>query len=437
MSLRRRLPVLLVCLIVAGGSVGCGGVKPPNVLLIVLDTTRADRCSVNGYAAPTTPEIERIAKSGVIYLNAWSPSGWTAPAHASLFTGLRPENHGLHRGNRHYLLPESNTLAARFKRAGYRTAAFSNNDTVCPENGFSQGFDVFRALYVDEKRPYPFAPATHREALEWAVADSDRPFFLFINDMEPHFRYEPPKVFAERFVPAAVEPQTVARARDIPAESLFLHNAGVEKQSPEMLRALSALYDGEIALLDHEVGRLIDDLEKAGLLLNTVVVITSDHGENFGEHGFVDHLFGANRALRHVPLVIRYPPRFEAGTRVEDTVRLEDIAPTLLEVCGLPVPPALDGESLLGNLPGRISRGLVDAPNQLLDRWQTAIPAPKGLEPLRANIRAVYDGRFHFLVYSDGREELFDVFSDPGETLNLAGTRADVTDRLRKVLPPW
>jgi arylsulfatase A-like enzyme len=255
--------------------------------------------------------------------------------------------------------------------------------------------------------------------------------------MEPHFRYEPPEEFRDGFVPPGVRPEELESALGMSAVALFEHNARLRSFSPSTLKLLSGLYDGEIAALDHEVGALIESLARAGRLGNTVVVITSDHGESFGEHGFVDHMFGAHRTLRHVPLVVRYPPRFAPGDRVKDVVRLEDIAPTLFEVCGLRTPPGLDGKSLLADLPGRFSRGLVDAPHGLLDRWQREYPGPLDVRPLRADVRAVFDGRFHLLSFSDGGMELYDVIANPSESQDIAASRRDVVDRLRKLLPPW
>ncbi len=395
--------------------------RSPNVLLLVMDATRGDRCSVNGYPRPTTPCLEKIAAEGVLYRNAWSPGNWTGPTHATLFTGLRPDNHGLYRGNRLTLNEASVTLAERFRGAGYRTACLSNNNTLSAEFGLIQGFDLVVPLFRARERAYPWAEVTHRAALEWALEVEKRGerFFLVINDMEPHFPYTPPAEFAARFRSSATPPEAMARARALSYASIFGHNAGVEALSPDVLAAIGDLYDAEIACLDASIGRLVDGFRTAGILDETVIVITSDHGENLGDHGLVDHMFSLHRSIRHVPLVVRYPGRFAPGLVIDDPVRLEDIAPTLLEISGLDVPSDLDGRSLLSRLPGRVALAVAGAPGLFLDRMVKENPGRFDDAPLRADIRARFDGRHHTIRYSDGRTERYDVVTDPGERVDL------------------
>jgi len=223
----------------------CHSEPPPNVVLLVMDTTRGDRCSINGYERRTTPELARIAAEGTLYRNAWSPAGWTGPAHASMFTGLRPEHHGFLRANRSYLAPESSTLAERFRSAGYGTGCFTNNTTLSPEFGLTQGFDEVVPLYSDKERPYPWAPETHRRALDWAVevAVSGRPFFLVVNDMEPHFPYTPPEADALRFLPPRLSATRLGVAMRMTFDDHFRHNVGVRRIPAPRLSILSDLYD--------------------------------------------------------------------------------------------------------------------------------------------------------------------------------------------------
>lgn len=431
-----RLPTAALLASLAVPCTACSAEPPPNVVLIVMDTTRADRCSVNGYGRPTTPQLEALAAEGVVYENAWSPAGWTGPAHASLFTGLRPERHGFHRANRHYILPGEVTLAESLQAAGYRTAAFTNNITVCAENGLDQGFDTFTVLHDEPGRHYPWATGTHAQALDWVRSggDADRPFFLFVNDMEPHLRYTPPPLDQARFVPSDTSPESLRLARASAAAEAFAHNARALPIPAEGLRLLSDLYDAEIACLDREIGRLIDGLREAGLLERTVVIVTSDHGENLGEHGLTDHMFSIHRTIRHVPLVVRYPDRFEPGTRVTDVVRLEDLHPTLLEICGLPTPGDIDGVSLLDSLPGRVSPALVDAPDSLIERRLRESGDAFDPQPLRRRFRGVFDGRHHYIRDDQGGEQLFDVVSDPAEADDLAASGSPDLERMRRLL---
>jgi arylsulfatase A-like enzyme len=430
---------LLLALVCAS----CGAREAPahpevrNVVFVVMDTTRGDRCSVNGYGRKTTPRLEEIAREGTVFRNAWSPAGWTGPAHASMFTGLRPESHGFLRGTRLYLREDSVTLAERFQESGYKTACFSNNNTVAPEFGLAQGFDLHVPLYSVRERDYPWAPRTHQVALDWAVKarQSGAPFFLFINDMEPHYPYRPPAEAARRFLTDGTTREAEERIRELPFDGLCWHNFGVTPLGPLDLRAMSDLYDAEIACLDAAVGSLVDGLRETGLLDETVLVVVGDHGENLGDHGLVDHLFSLHRSIRHVPLVIRAPSRLPAGTAVDDVVRLEDLHPTLLELCGLPVPRDLDGASLLSDLPGRVARAALGCPDLFIDGKKQECSVPFDATAFRADLRAVYDGRHHYIRYTDGREELYDVTADPEEARNLAPAGGEILVRMRRLLP--
>jgi arylsulfatase A-like enzyme len=436
-----RIAAVLACVFaiaVLVGGPGCGEPPdPPNIVLVVMDTTRADRCSLNGYDRPTTPRLVELARESTVYLDAWAPSSWTAPSHASLFTGLRPEHHGFLRGNRQYLLLESVTLAERLRDAGYRTGCFTNNNALSKTFGLVQGFQHVAPLYEDGSRPYPWAPATHRRAMEWALTQhhDGKPFFLFINDMEPHFPYTPPAETALRFYRRGTDPMTIEWGKGFTMAHMLRHNLGIQTLASERIDHISDLYDAEIRELDRAFGILLDGLRDEGILDETVFIVTSDHGENLGDHGLMDHVFSLHRSLRHVPLLVRYPPRFAAGERRSEVVRLEDVPPTILELVDLPVPEGLDGASLLGDLGGRVSRARLGPPREYLAR----LAEEEGLRfdptPLLLDLWAVYDGRHHLIVYSDGREELYDVELDPGETRNLAAERTELRERLREMLP--
>lgn len=438
---RRVIPFAVVILLAACGSgdPGTPAAGLPNVVLIVMDTTRADRCSVNGYDRPTTPALEALAREGVAYRNAFGPAGWTGPAHASLFTGLVPARHGYLRGVKSFLGEEATTLAERLAALGYRTAAFSNNETVGPEFGLAQGFEHFVPLYEDAERPYPWAPATHLAAVEWAAARhaAGEPFFLFVNDMEAHFPYSPPAKIADRFLPPGALPGALAAARATTIDELFAHNSGARPLPADRLALLSDLYDAEIATLDREIGRLVETFRREGMLDETVFVVTADHGENLGEHGRVDHMFSLHRTIRHVPLVIRYPPAFPAGAVVDELVRLEDVLPTLLDVLGRPPEPGLDGRSLRHDLPGRISTGEMGVMDHFVRRMERDFPLPFDSRPLLLSWQSVTDGRLELLRTSDGVEELYDLAADPQERRDLAGAadRAEELARMRALLP--
>ncbi len=394
----------------------------PNVILIVMDTASGERCSLNGYSRKTTPHLEEIAREGLNFTNTWSPSGWTGPAHASMFTGLRPEHHGFHYGNRLFLRKQDITLAERLLEVGYRTACFTNNAYITAEYGLKQGFEHHVSLFEEEDLTYPTATLTHEMALDWVrkVSGAGDRFFLFINHMEPHFEYTPPQEFAEEFAGDRWNGEERAAADRLNEYDLFKHNIGQVEVPPGIRDLLSDLYDGEIACLDREIGGFVSDIEAQGLLENTLLVITSDHGENLGRHGLLDHKASLHRTLLYVPLVIRLPGGVRGGEVLNEVVRLEDLFPTILEVCGLSAPKGIDGESLLGDLGARKARATCGFPEKYLDSMEKRLGGRYGFERVMVNITSEFDGRFHRIEYSDGRRLVFDVLNDPLEIHPLA-----------------
>ncbi len=186
------------------------------------------------------------------------------------------------------------------------------------------------------------------------------------------------------------------------------------------LELISGLYDAEIASLDREIGHLVNALREDGILNDTLLIIVGDHGENLGDHGFVAHMFSLHRAIRHVPLVIRFPGGQRAGEVTDEVVSLVDIFPTVLQVCGLPLPAGIDGQPLIEGFTGRAASALMDPPMQLLERFKREGHWNASLAPLETQITAVFDGRRHRIQYSDGRELLFDIIEDPEEQSPLS-----------------
>jgi arylsulfatase A-like enzyme len=261
-----------------------------------------------------------------------------------------------------------------------------------------------------------------------------RPFFLFVNDMEPHLPYAPPPEFASKFVQPGVPVDELAAARAFNFPWSVGYCLGRTVVPPRKLAILSDLYDGEIATLDAEIGRLLDGLKSAGILDRTIVVICADHGENLGEHHRMGHLLSMHRNTLHVPLLVRWPGRFDGGRAVDDVVRLEDVAPTVLELCGQPVPAGLDGRTLTRDLGGRVALGLFGEQSRAIPEMERAFPGAD-LSIFRQSIRSSYDGRLHFTVDSTGHEELYDVVADPAETKDLAPAGGPDVERMRALLP--
>ena len=430
-----RRPILVVLLL---SLVSCADEDPPvpeaprpHLLILVLDTTRADRCSLNGYRRSTTPRLEDLARDSVVFRQAWAPCSWTGPSHATLFTGLLPTGHGYLLGNRHYLDEGAVTIAEILRDAGYRTACFSSNAMVSPDFGLIQGFDLFMPFFG--RRPIHASRAVemHDAAAAWAerIHGSGERFFLFINDIEPHLPYRPPADVESRFVAAGSDRSTIAELREFQHPLQVGYSLGQVELPPEKLAMLGDLYDAEIAGLDAAVGRLVDRLRASGILDETLVIVVGDHGESLGEHNLIGHQIGLFRNLLHVPLLIRLPGRFDGGCTVRDLVRLEDILPTCLEIGGRPVPDGLDGRSLTRDLAGRVAFA-AHGPDlgiaELEKKWPEA-----DTSGAVSSLRSVFDGRYHLIYGEESGPQLFDLEEDPQETRNLATDLPGVVARLR------
>ena len=308
----------------------------PNVLLVVLDTLRADRLGCYGYDRPTSPRIDAIAREGILYERAWSAAPWTLPSHASLLSSLHAVEHGVFDAS--VRLPEeAETIAEVLFNAGYDTAAFTEAGYVRPELGLAQGFRRFRCALaeVDE---------TLDGAADWIEA-RERPYFAFVHTYKVHTPYDPEGAARELLVRPYDGPLPEnARVDDVPAA----HKS--HDYTSEDARYLSDLYDAEIRELDEAFGAFMDRLRASGALDNTLVVITSDHGEEFAEHGQFNHSNSLYEEQLRVPLILIPPsslPVPNQGTRSPRAAMSVDVAPTIAQVADAPVPRSWSGRSLL------------------------------------------------------------------------------------------
>jgi arylsulfatase A-like enzyme len=464
------LPSLLAGRPVREGQAKVGdGPTRPNVVLIVLDTVRADHLSVYGYSRPTTPGLERLASEGVLFEQALAPAPWTLPSHATLFTGLYPAQH--HAGRLHPRLDTHlTTLPEIFHEQGYQTVGFSNNTWVSRATNFHLGFDDFedfRGIWrvwrsvsrlTAVQIYHVFKPGqlhgdrsggagvTNQAIRRWFNAhhDPDRPFFLFINYLDAHFPYHAPDPYWRKFV----EPAHLA-------EATKLLDAKVQDEAdftPPPINwdatrwgALADLYDGEIVYLDAMLTELFDDLRQRGLWENTLVVVTSDHGEHLGEHNLFLHRFSVYEPTLRVPLIMRLPGRLPAGKRVSDWVGLHDVFPTILKLVNVP-PPAevhaeLPGRSLVGSPvavpPGRALLGDYEVPDNLLPRYRRKATVTDE-HYFHRGLRSLHEGKWKLIAGTDGRNELYDLEQDPQEkndlVTQLPEQAAAMESRLKAVL---
>jgi arylsulfatase A-like enzyme len=319
---------------------GRGADEPPSLILVSLDTVRADHLSLYGYERATTPRLERLGAESLVFTRALSSSTWTLPSTATLLTGLLPSQHGaVHVTKR---LPDDVvTVAERLRDAGYRTAALTDGGFVGFPFGLPQGFERYDVTPGEAWQPRAKdAARTFGEAADWVRRNRHRPFFLFLHTYEAHQPY----LYREGFAAPFLAPED----RGNPDLSLSVDPNHPERARPQLARMV-ALYDGEIARADHYLGGFLDALEAAGLAGEVAVVVTSDHGEEFLEHGDLEHAFGKvyDPNVR-VPLVVSLPAGREpaGGRRLDVPVSGIDVAPTLLDLAGLPHDD-LPGRSLL------------------------------------------------------------------------------------------
>ena len=333
---------------------GCFDAQPvgrPNVIVVCIDSLRADRLAPYGGADTNTRTFDAIAAEGVVFENAFSVASWTKPSVASLLTGLYPSQHGLiaGHGTRADLLPDATTtLAETLHEAGYRTAAFVDNIHLQrAQSALDQGFEV----YAEEL-------GSAREIINgfaaWVAREEPRPFFAYLHVLDPHWPYTPLPPPAGRALAAGV---ALRRSQwDLTGSRWpLLRNAVNEhglRLTREEIAAVTALYDGEIYDVDAALASLLELLRARGLLARTLLVVTADHGEGLLDHGRLDHGYGPYDELLRIPLLLRFPDGAEAGRRVSQPVQIVDVAPTIVEYAGIRM-PALGGRSLLAAVAGR------------------------------------------------------------------------------------
>ncbi len=359
-----------------------------NLVIVTLDTTRADRIGAYGSREVETPTIDRLASEGVLFEQAVSVAPLTLPAHSSIFTGKFPPEHGVRDNGGFFLGPDQVTLAEILKRRGYRTGGFVAAYVLAGKWGINQGFDTYfddfdlsgiRAVSLAAiQRP---ANEVLDKAIPWIEQSNGPPFFAWIHLYDPHAPYRPPEPFATKY-----------------------------KGHP---------YNGEISFADSQIARLVSTLQARGLYDRTVIVVMGDHGESLGDHGESAHGFFVYNSVTHVPLVIRTPFSSLGHRRVADPVRSVDILPTTLDLLGAPAVTGISGASIVPLMTG--------AKNELgLDAYSEA------MYPLHhygwSDLHALRSGRYK--VIDAPRPELYDVDRDPAETTNLFAERQALGDRM-------
>jgi len=422
---------------------------PRNVLLVSIDTLRADRLGCYGYARAdgerTSPRLDAFARDCLLFANARTVAPFTLPSHATLFTGLAPRVHQVTRQGRRLTRGLHPLLAEEFAAAGFATGAFTGGAFVSYEHGFHHGFDRYSILDPFLTREDPFrdtfprprdrawndgAYARHdRDAIgRWIDAQAGRPFFLFVHTYVAH-NYHPPAAIERRFAGDDASAR-LGRARDLKPFDRDAAAAGAPV-APAIARTASDVYDAGVAAADEEVGELLEALRARGLLDRTVVAIVSDHGEELGDHGGLLHGRTLYEELLRVPLLLRVPG--VAPAVVDSPVDLCDVAPTLREAAGLPPEARCDGRSLLA----RLRHDSFDE-SFLAEVSSPGLSRRRALLAGRVKLIEAPATRFEEAEYRAWRPpelELFDLAADPHERENLVRLAAPGEDGRPSVLP--
>ncbi|MFQ5745775.1 MAG: sulfatase-like hydrolase/transferase [Gemmatimonadota bacterium] len=421
----------------------------PSLLFIILDTVRARSLSLYGAAEATTPDLERLARRGTTFDMAIAPAPWTLPSHASMFTGRHARE--LSADWRTPLDDAEPTLAEILAARGYRTAGFvANTGYAGWESGLQRGFAHFedypitigqvasssplgrwltrngvlrRLVRTDENVARKGARQVGEEFLDWLPREDGRPFFAFLNYFDAHGPYMPPEPFRSEFAGP-----DGPRGGMSPLHRWNGHPDG-PPPPPDVIEKERRAYAGAIAYLDSELGRLFERLDEEGHLDHTLVVIASDHGEEFGEHGVFDHGNSLYLPGLRVPLLLVFPGRVPEGARVRTPVSLTDLPATILSLLDPSDTPRLPGRVLLPAAPGGLAASDGGAPpagtnGAVLSEVSYAPRLPAWFPVSGGDMVSLVSGRFHYIRDGRGREELYDLGSDIEETHDISMTPA-------------
>ncbi len=394
--------------------------RQPDVLMVMVDTLRADHLGCYGYARPTSPNIDKVAEGGVLFEHAYASAPWTPPSIASLFSSLLPDAHHVQQYSGAYGTPgaelqgdrmasEIETLAESFARAGYQTAAFVANPWVTRREGYDQGFEIFRGAAASSD-DVPPAAAINKAVLSFLDnrRDAQRPLFLYVHYMDVHGPYNAPDAFREPFVNEVKRsPRTAGMS-----SSQRMRPGGLVNIEPRTERKdeawvdqpayWAALYDAGIASFDDQLGVLLAQLRRRGLLDTAILAVLADHGEQLGDHGGWDHGDSLYDHQLHVPLILSWPGHLARGQSRDTIVSLIDVGPTLLELCGLEEIRTHQGRSFAA-----LARTAATDP----DRFAVA----EGVK-MADYIKAIYMGRHKMIVDTRARQvNVFDMRGDPRE----------------------
>ena len=416
-----------------------------NIVLITIDTLRADHLSCYGYERETSPHIDKIAGRGYIFKNVLAPSSWTSPSMVSLFTSVYPINHGVVHGfveekkivNQEIFSDELITLAEILRSQGFTTFGIASNLHLCEEFGFARGFDYFKCL------PFYPAPAVNKTVSSWEteIREAEK-FFLWLHYFDPHHHYSPRKPWINDYTSEALTREL--RLYGKTKQELF-SLIPMFYQKPEILSNLVALYDSEINFVDSYVGEII---KKYDFDEDTLLIITSDHGEEFLDHGMLDHGQNLHGETVTVPLIVKLPQQ-KRGKIINQQISLLDIMPTILTMLEIPLSEQILGEPLLSangqvrKLPDRMLFSELQKGNRnmqaiLSGEWKYIHNRLGTIEKLYYWVKSVITEDWKNLFsYQDPVEGLYNRKQDSYEQKNLIKENPSVSATLREQLLQW
>lgn len=440
--------------------------KKPNIILISIDTLRADFLSCYGYNKETTPNIDQLAAEGTIYLNNFSTGVWTPPGHASMLTGLYVQEHGVYGDNR--LADNIPTIATLLKENSYQTSGFVNNSQVGELVGFEKGHDIFVEVWKGIK-PKSFverfmkgvkrrmedklgfndmgAKRTNELFSRWIENEIDRnkPFYTFLHYIEPHNPLNPPAPYKNRYLSEKsfkkINKNKIEKVAHNPL-ICFVENINLNEEEKEYLKTL---YAEEIAYVDSKVGEIVETLKSKDLYNNTMIIITSDHGEHFGEHNLWSHAGSLYNEVLHIPLVIKYPIGVDYVGEVQGFTQLVDIFPTVIDVSCI-IGDEMKNHSGM-NLVHNEEKG-----NKFHDyvfaEWEGRVPffikskienskTVTNISRLTNKMWMTLNKEYKYISISNGMEELYDIKNDRSESNNIIDEDKETALSMREKLACW
>lgn len=423
----RRIPLALVvfllilnlCIVIDSK---INAPEGPNIIILLIDALRKDHVGVYGYNRDTTPNIDLFSQKAIVSQDVVSQSSWTVPSVASLFSSLYPSVHGT---NTHHGKKKSDSLdkkivtfAEVLKEKGYVTGAFVANCLICKRFFFDQGFDVYDP--IDKKAPKPLAEELNKKALKWIKKNKKKPFFTYLHYMDVHGPYEAPKPYDSFFKSIKCRPLSIQEAN-----KLQYLSHGRERDNNNLNYYIDQ-YDGEIRYVDYHIGQFLKRLKEYGLFDNTIIIITSDHGEAFFEHGFCDHGWSLYDEEINIPLIVKFPKSIKFKNFCHHRIELFDINATILYILNYNFPYKTNDKNLISDLNDEtfndfiFSEELSNKPNR-----------PPKIAMIKGDFKAIY------MVDEEKVTELYDLEKDKLEEKNLINVELDRHWEFEKEIESW